>query len=104
MNIIDKNICLCLNSIWQPINTKTVGEAISDLFSGPYKALNISYPQNQNGEFDFENPNDMTPLGWEEWIKLDVRECDLYVRSAKLKIRVPTVLISQTFSKMPLKG
>ena len=103
MNIIDKNICLCLNSIWQPINTKTVGEAISDLFSGPYKALNISYPQNQNGEFDFENPNDMTPLGWEEWIKLDVRECDLYVRSAKLKIRVPTVLISQTFSKMPFK-
>ena len=82
VNIIDKNICLCLNSIWQPINTKTVGEAISDLFSGPYKALNISYPQNQSGEFDFENPNDMTPLDWGEWVKLDVREYDLYVRSS----------------------
>lgn len=103
MNIIDKNICLCLNSIWQPINTKTVGEAVSDLYAGSYKALDISYEKKPDGSVDFEKPLNMNPLDWRDWVKLDVRDYDLYVRSAKLKIRVPTVLVCQTFSKMPFK-
>jgi 5-methylcytosine-specific restriction endonuclease McrA len=103
VNIIDKNICLCLNSIWQPINTKTVGEAVSDLYAGSYKALDISYEKKPDGSVDFEKPLNMNPLDWEDWVKLDVRDYDLYVRSAKLKIRVPTVLVCQTFSKMPFK-
>ena len=103
MNIIDKNICLCLNSIWQPINTKTVGEAVSDLYAGSYKALDISYEKKPDGSVDFERPLNMNPLDWGDWVKLDVRDYDLYVRSAKLKIRVPTVLVCQTFSKMPFK-
>jgi 5-methylcytosine-specific restriction endonuclease McrA len=103
VNIIDKNICLCLNSIWQPINTKTVGEAVSDLYAGSYKALDISYEKKPDGSVDFEKPLNMNPLDWGDWVKLDVRDYDLYVRSAKLKIRVPTVLVCQTFSKMPFK-
>jgi 5-methylcytosine-specific restriction endonuclease McrA len=103
VNIIDKNICLCLNSIWQPISTKTVGEAVSDLYAGSYKALDISYEKKPDGNVDFEKPLNMNPLNWEDWVKLDVRDYDLYVRSAKLKIRVPTVLVCQTFSKMPFK-
>tara|TARA_Y100000004_G_scaffold176998_1_gene218095 strand:+ start:77 stop:712 length:636 start_codon:yes stop_codon:yes gene_type:complete len=103
VNIIDKNICLCLNSIWQPISTKTVGEAVSDLYAGSYKALDISYEKKPDGSIDFERPLNMNPLDWENWVKLDVRDYDLYVRSAKLRIRVPTVLVCQTFSKMPFK-
>ena len=103
MNIIDKNICLCLYSIWQPISTKTVGEAVSDLYAGSYKALDISYEKKPDGSIDFERPLNMNPLDWENWVKLDVRDYDLYVRSAKLRIRVPTVLVCQTFSKMPFK-
>lgn len=103
MNIIDKNICLCLNSIWQPISTKTVGEAVSDLYAGSYKALDISYEKKIDGSVDFEKPLNMNPLDWKDWIELDVRDYDLYIRSAKLRIRVPTVLVCQTFSKMPFK-
>jgi len=103
VNIIDKNICLCLNSIWQPISTKTVGEAVSDLYAGSYKALDISYEKKIDGSVDFEKPLNMNPLDWKDWIELDVRDYDLYIRSAKLRIRVPTVLVCQTFSKMPFK-
>tara|TARA_Y100000593_G_scaffold49908_1_gene94038 strand:+ start:6261 stop:6866 length:606 start_codon:yes stop_codon:yes gene_type:complete len=99
--VLNKSICLNLNSAWQPIGVKTVKEAVSDLFAGTFQALNIEY-ECVNNKYNFDEPVNMTPLKWDEWIKLPVREFDLVVRSTKLKVRVPTVLITKRYSKMPI--
>ncbi len=100
--ITNKNICLTLNSVWQPVGSKTVADAIGDLYCGNYKALDIQYQKNSDGSYNFDSPLDMTPLDWDQWLDVTIRSCDFYIRSAFLKIRVPTVLISQTYSKMPV--
>jgi 5-methylcytosine-specific restriction endonuclease McrA len=102
MDIVNKLICLNLNSIWQPIGYKTVKEAIGDLLSGEYLALDIQYKK-ENENWDFSSPSNITPSSWDEWINLPIREFDFEIHSPKLTIRVPTVLVSKNYSKMPIK-
>jgi hypothetical protein len=66
--------------------------------------LDIEYQKNENGEWDFNNPVYMNPVKWEDWVNLPIREYDLVVRSAKLNIRAPLVLIAPNFNKMPFKN
>ena len=98
--IVDKSICLNLNSVWQPIGFKTVKESISNLYSGTFQALNIEYDL-VNGEYNFDEPSVIMPLDWVDWIQLPVRSFDLCIKSPTLNIRVPTVLITKRYSKMP---
>jgi 5-methylcytosine-specific restriction endonuclease McrA len=56
---------------------------------------------NKDGTPNFSTPSLMNPVGWDEWIKLPIRDWDFSIRSAKLEIRVPTVLISKNYAKMP---
>ena len=101
MNCLDKRICLNLNSVWQPVGTKTVKEAICDLYSGSFEALDIEYSFTKKG-YNFDSPSSIISKRWEEWVNLPIRDFDLYVCSSKLKVRVPTVLITNKYSKMPI--
>lgn len=98
----NKLICLTLNNAWQPIGQRTVKEAICSLVSGDFFALDITYFLNGD-EVDFSKPKDLNPLNWDDWLKLPVREYDFVIHSPKLTVRVPTVIIAKTYSKMPLK-
>lgn len=107
MNIIDRKIVLNLNANWQAINVRTVADAFVAMNGGnsdnpPVKALDISYPQDENGNYDFANPS-IVPVTWNEWIALPIREFDLVVNTAKYKLRVPSVIVSVNFNKMPKK-
>ena len=102
-DIIKKPICLILNSLWQPIHTDTVGDAITKLVSGNVKSLDIQYHQNNDGTTDFTKVISMIPLDWENWITLPIKPWNDVVHSQKLTIRVPTVLISCNYSKMPMR-
>ena len=102
-DIASKLLTLCLNSAWQPIGHKTVQDAISDLYACSYKALDIQYDINDNGEWDFNNPLCMNPLDWNDWIDLPIRDMDFSVRSAFLTVRVPTILIATNYSKVHRK-
>lgn len=107
MNIIDRKIVLSLNGMWQAIGTKTVAEAFTAMMGGtkdnpPVKALDISYPQDEDGNYDFENPS-IRDVTWIEWVSLPIREFDLVVNTAKYKLRVPTVVVAVNFKKMPKK-
>ena len=107
MNVVDRKIVLNLNANWQAINIRTVSEAFISMNGGnkdspPAKALDISYLQDENGNYDFENPS-IIPVTWNEWVSLPIREFDLVVNTSRSKIRVPTVIVSVNYNKMPKK-
>ena len=106
--IMNKPIVLQLNGNWMPIDTKTPKEAIiamtSQGDSPPAQALDISYEKDENGEYDFSCPSYMNPVSWEDWIDLDktpIREYDEVIRTSRMEIRVPTVLLASNFRQMP---
>ena len=101
MEILNKVLTLNLNSNWQPIGYKTVQTAICHIFTPNYCALDISYDKKSDGGWDLESMVNMIPVDWDDWIKLPIRDFDFFVRSAFLKIRVPTIIISKQFNKMP---
>lgn len=103
IGIENKRICLCLNKNWQPIGVKTVKEAFSDLVGPSCFALNIVYKSNEDGTLDYSNIEKVEPLKWDKWIELPIRECDFEIRTTKLTIRVPTILVSSTYKEIPLR-
>jgi len=108
-SIVDKLVTLSLNANWQPIGFKTVKDAIIDMCgvttNGKPKslALDINYNIDDDGMPLLNEPLDMNPVKWEDWINLPVRAWDLSINSVYMTIRVPTVIISTTYAKMPLK-
>lgn len=108
-SIINKTICLNLNANWQPVGFKTVKDAIVDLCSGESHdkptsmALDIDYDVDDNGEPITTQAKSMNPVTWSEWLTLPIRSWDPVVRSARLTIRAPTVIIATNFNKMPVK-
>lgn len=97
MNGIENRlVCLSLNSVWYPIGYKRVRDAISNLFSGNFLALDIQY-----ADTGFSNLKSITPLAWEKWVELPVRGHDFSISSPTLRVRVPTVIVSKNFSKVP---
>ncbi len=106
-SILDKLIVLSLNRAWQPIGHRTVKQALVALNGGsegeaPAVGLDIGYPQNADGSWNFDEPLYLNPVPWEEWIKLPVRDFDFTVHTARLTIRVPTVILSTQYDRMPI--
>ena len=73
----------------------------------PALALDIGYAQVVNEdstvEYDFNQVAYLNPVKWAEWITLPIREYDQVIRSSRLTIRVPTVIIAPKYNKVPLK-
>lgn len=102
-NIANKLIVLKLNKAWQPVGYSTVQKAIVDLAAGvSAKALDLEYELDENGD-PIGDPISMNPVDWETWLTLPVRPYDLAIHTARMKVRVPTVLIAKNFNKMPVK-
>lgn len=102
-NIANKLIVLKLNKAWQPVGYSTVQKAIVDLAACvSAKALDLEYELDENGD-PIGDPISMNPVDWETWLTLLVRPFDLAINTARMKVRVPTVLIAKTFNKMPIK-
>jgi hypothetical protein len=108
MNLVDRKIVLSLNGNWQPIGLSTVKQAFIGMNGGdeenpPTKALNIEYPQDENGNYNFSNYENISPLTWLEWLALPIREFDYVINTSKYKIRVPSVIVAINFKKLPKK-
>jgi 5-methylcytosine-specific restriction endonuclease McrA len=106
-SILDKPIVLSLNSAWQVIGHRTVKQAIVALTGGdrenpPAFGLDIGYCKEGDG-WNFDRPLYLQPMKWEEWMALPVREFDFSVSTATRQIRVPTVIVSVNFAKMPMR-
>lgn len=107
MNVINQPV-LCLNSAWQAVSTKTVKDALIAMCGGngpnnpPAMAIDMDFHVNEDGEVDWNNPTETTPVSWEAWICLEVRPHDLVIHSANMTIRAPRVIIQPNYGKMPM--
>ncbi len=112
-NILEQLQVLSLNKAWQPIGVKTVGKALTDLMGGadpfghPAFGLDIAYEEvignNDSIEYNFDQVAYLNPVKWEDWVNLPIRPYDQVVRSTRMVIRVPTVIVAGKYDKMPLK-
>jgi len=107
-DILDKPIVLSLNRAWQVIGHRTVKQALIALNGGaaglpPALGIEIAYPKLEDGSWDFDRPLYLNPLSWDEWAKLPVRDFDFSVSTPKLHLRVPTVIVSTHYDRMPVR-
>lgn len=102
-DIAHKAIVLKLNKNWTPVGVELVSKTICDLITGVILAVDIVYSQKEDGSPDFDNYEYVNPISWDEWITLPVRPWDLSLHSSKMTIRVPTVVITQKYNKVPEK-
>lgn len=100
--IENKLLVLKLNKNWVAVDTAIVGDAIIDLAAGKNSyAIDIGYETNPDGSPDFSTPLPMRPVDWDEWITLPVRPWDFSIKSVRMEIRVPTVLVAKNYAKIP---
>lgn len=105
MNVLDKTIVLALNARWMPIGQTTVKQALTAMCSESHGeksalALDILMERDENGQDVLIYAN---PVDWDAWLHLPIRDNDLYVQSARQKIRVPTVIVSRHYTQTPMK-
>lgn len=105
LNLLNQENVLKLSKSWQPLDKTSVQKAITQMCSmskhgNPVAlAINIEYEQIGENEWDFESPINMTPLAWDEWVKVPIRPFDSWITTTKSQIRVPTVIINPNFDK-----
>ncbi|HEX7859259.1 MAG TPA: HNH endonuclease [Verrucomicrobiae bacterium] len=88
--ILNKNIVLVLNRNWQAINTRTPADAFCQMATNVATALDIDDGQ-------------IRPVPWNEWLALPIREQDHAIQTVRGPIRVPTVIVSVNFARVPTK-
>lgn len=105
-SILDKQIVIRLNSNWVAYDVCTVRQAVTFLCSEshgekPGFAIDFETATNENGQQTLAYTN---TVSWDDWIKLPVRENDLAINIGHgRQIRVPLVIISSHYSKIPEK-
>jgi 5-methylcytosine-specific restriction endonuclease McrA len=99
-DIAHKAIVLKLNRFWVPAGIALVSKTICDLITGVVKAIDIVYDTDEEGNPNFDVQKYINPMNWDEWIKLPVYPWHLSIHSAKMEIRVPTVVITARYSKI----
>ena len=90
-SILHKSTVLVLNRNWQAIHVKTPAEAFCMIATGAATALDV-----QGNDY-------ITPVRWDDWLKLPVREHDNAVNTPRGPVRVPTVIVAANYAKVPLR-
>ncbi len=90
-SVLEKATVLVLNRNWQAINVRSPAEAFCQMCSGTVTALDIA------------DDGGMSPVRWEHWLQLPVRETDNTVQTPRGPIRVPTVVVLARFDRVPRK-
>ena len=93
---------------WQAINIRTPADAFCQMATNAATALDIEAEdaaesgslRTPHSEFRAAS---IRPVPWAEWITLPVRDGDNLVRTTRGAIRVPTVIVSVNFAKVPKK-
>jgi 5-methylcytosine-specific restriction endonuclease McrA len=91
LDLLNKTIVLVLNRNWQAINIRTPADAFCQMATNVATALEI------------DGQTHIRPVTWEEWLTLPIRAGDNAVHTVRGAIRVPTVIVSLNFAKVPKK-
>jgi len=89
-SILHLSTVLLLNRNWQAIHVKTPAEAFCMMASGSASGLDV-----QGDDF-------LSPVGWEDWLKLSVRDQDKAINTPRGAVRVPTVIVAANYAKVPI--
>jgi 5-methylcytosine-specific restriction endonuclease McrA len=89
-SILHQSTVLVLNRNWQAIHVKTPAEAFCMMSTGAANGLDM-----QGNDF-------ISPLKWDDWLKLAIRDEDQMVNTPRGAVRVPTVIVASNYSKIPL--
>lgn len=98
-NIANKACVLRLNKLWKPIGVGLVSNSISALIKGTVLGVDIVYALNKDGSPNFDVQEYINLVSWDEWVKLPVHPWHHSIHSPKLTVRVPTVIITNRYSK-----
>lgn len=89
-SILHQSTVLVLNRNWQAIHVKTPAEAFCMMATGAASAL------------DMQGEEISSPIRWDDWLKLPVRDFDRSVNTSSRTVRVPTVIVASSYAKIPL--
>lgn len=111
---------LKVNSHWKPISFETPEKVFGDLPDfcrdrwtheilkdeqgrpkPKLKALDIEFGTNPDGTPNFDAVEWIKPTDWAEWLQLPCRAYDLVVTTARQRIRIPRVVVTVGYDKMP---
>lgn len=99
-SVLDKQLTLMLNKSWLCVGYLTVRKSLVALSGADedhhVQALDMTF--DEWGNLLYANP-----VPWDEWVALPIRDGDFYVQTHKGQIRVPTVVITKLFNKMPMR-
>jgi hypothetical protein len=98
-----KLLTLKLNKNWQVVGHSIVADALVDLAAGINSyALDIDYERDEENKPIFGKTSICRPVSWDEWITLPIRSWDFSIKSVKLEVRIPTILIAKNYEGMPM--
>jgi 5-methylcytosine-specific restriction endonuclease McrA len=86
---LERNSVLVLNKSWQAINVKNPLDALSMMFCDAATGLNI------------EGEDNMTPLRWNDWVKLPHDPHSEYVKTVRGEVKIPKVIVLCKFNQVP---
>lgn len=101
MSVLDQAITLKLNGLWQPIgfvSPKKAVVAMCGMPDGTPPAFALDVTLGEDGRVISARP-----VGWDEWIKLPVRDSEPAILTKSGPIRAPLILLDGNYNKMPLK-
>ncbi|HEY5753781.1 MAG TPA: HNH endonuclease [Chthoniobacterales bacterium] len=87
-DILTKATVLVLNRNWQAINVRTPAGAFCQMMTNAATGLDIS-------------EGAMTPVRWNEWLRLPIREGDIFANTPRGRVRVPTVVVAVRYARVP---
>jgi len=103
-DIAHKAIVLTLNKSWRPVGVHLVWKTICDMMTGVVLGMDIVYATNEDGTPNFDVQEYVNPIQtWDDWCKLPLHPWNLCIHSTKMTIRVPTVVITAKYDKIPVK-
>lgn len=89
---LENSYVLVLNNSWLPIGIKRLKEAISAIYENKdWQIVQIE---------DVNNEPLIQPVSWSEWISLDFNKSKKYIHTIRGPIRIPTVIIAKTYSRV----
>lgn len=77
---------LVLNKSWQPVTVRNVVKSLTKVINGRARVV---------------DPYTYATYDWEQWVDLEPEDGELCIRAIDLRVKVPEVIVSTTYNKMP---
>ena len=107
-SILNKSTVLALNCAHQAVGYRTVRDAIKALCCGlpgqskPALGVLLDYPIGEDGRPQLHRAQYMGAVGFDEWVKLPIRDGDEFVSTSSARFRVPVFIIEPDYAAMPV--